>query len=569
MKKAFCLFFVLCLLMVTGCVDRIFAPQEVPPATQTAIPAPPANTPTPDSPEVASYGTRQNPLGLDETVVASAAYDSNGFTLEVTLKDTLRGQEANQVFQQAIEPYVNLDQFDLETKEILIAKLHVKVISSKNDNPVHLDWDDVTHFSLVSGSGVAYTPFLHRQFVAQNLFSALYQGGEQTANMFYLVDKGDRNPVLNILGNGWFKTTEPSTGLIVNDTWKAEVIDPYVQPEKIHVPEGNFGGTSDNPLPIGEMGLFVNNNFVSAAAELRLNQVLRGKEAKAFLLKRDQYIEDLAPEYEYLCLNFTINLLKSGYDDKEYLSPSVFKLVSASGKAYDNAEAPTSAFDKICTLYTGGTQTGWAFFVVEKSDEDLRVAYMPYGDKGLWFTLNKNAVFKEGTDKYVSTFEAKPPIRDLKSTKGSKTNPYRVGDKVHVDVSNQDKSRRLAGEFCIQTVYTGRAAKAKLLYDTEIPVGSKLVVFELSAKVESLAGKDYFSNYDFTYALTGGMAEYPIYFLSPSSFAEGLGDVYPGTGTKGLLGLLVRGDDEFPLIGLNVGYDSETVWFELFDSMTA
>lgn len=141
--KKLCIMLAVLLMVLTGCQPKTVANT----ATNTNV-----------------TGSRKEPLTVGQTatydgMAENDSYDT--FKLEVTLLDTLRGEEALGIFLKDLD--YNSPSDIPEEQELLIAKMTVRVLESKDDKVLPFSYDDINMFQLISEGGTAYDIFYTRQ----------------------------------------------------------------------------------------------------------------------------------------------------------------------------------------------------------------------------------------------------------------------------------------------------------------------------------------------------------------------------------------------------------------------
>ena len=504
-----------------------------------------------------------------------------GFDMELELYDTLRGEEANRIF--LAEDIWGLGHEVPEGQEMLIVKLRIRVLESKDGTVVPLSWDDVTMFKLVSENGATYDTFLTRRYVQNNLFSDLYPDGEQVAHLFFLVDVEDENPRLvfepMIKGGVWFQT-DPSQQSrkepIDVAAWLEQIGEhpdyaagqPQAEEDlNFKKPSNNLGGTLTKPLPVGEMGFAYGTDFLKQtwAVEMELLAVERGAAVLADLESRDAALfPELKEGEEFVRAKFRINALAA--PDVLRLAYTMPEILHANGQAVANNWGAITTDDTLDNLYPGGTQEGWVYFVVDQG-ANVRFSLQFYDDlPRVWFTTDPDATL-QGATRYESQFTSPSEADPSSAEEGSYRNPWGMGvekklgndaDALHVEV--QDVMR---GEEARSLINSNGMYAVK----STLAAGNEVMLVKLRVKVDSTTNE---TGID----LDGGSfilldSNYRLLdtnYIYASYITEGLKTVYPGDYATGYIGFTVPADSPRFVLGYNANsYDisQPSMWFTL------
>lgn len=107
---------------------------------------------------------------------------------EIELKEVTIGADAWSIIKKA-------NMFNSEPgegKEYILAKFRVKVLETEGDKPFEINH---AMFNVVSGQGVEYTDMVVVSGLDPDLSTDLYKDAEHTGWTYFLVDKGDNNPL--------------------------------------------------------------------------------------------------------------------------------------------------------------------------------------------------------------------------------------------------------------------------------------------------------------------------------------------------------------------------------------
>ena len=505
-----------------------------------------------------SYGTEKQPAGVQQMVVydgMEASKEANRFKAEITLEDVVRGEEAEDVFAAAGGYASYHEELELEEdQELLIARFTVTITETVKDEPVNLGEKDVNMFKLISQDGDPYDYFLQRTYVDDNLFEDAFKGSTQTGCIFYLVDKADEKPnivFLPIVNDGvWFKTalTASDKKLVAKPILAADWLDMEKRSN------GSYGGTINNPLPIGEYGYMYcrSSYFGEYEIELRVDEILRGSEAEKKLAQLDSYgMVNGRPgnDQEYLLVKITVNVPSADMLMDSFLDFYVGDcrvINSNSGQEYDFENSIDFYENSVNAVLPGGTGEGWFGFVIDKNDLSPMMYYQSLDDKMLYYKLDKAYALPDDMETYVSVIPDQNPIRDPSCSKGDWKNPYGMGDTVKLDyktTSEFAESSPFTGSMQVIEAYRGKAAEyfADGGYDRYYqdkymePVVLKLRVEVDSVKSEapSFHGR----NYNITTGrggIIGTVGKVETFYVK-----DQLEAVYPGGTAEGYVGFLV------------------------------
>ena len=360
-------------------------------------------------------GKRANPLLPGETITFDGMEiksDHARYVVDVTYLDAIRGEEALDIYLLGSS---SASANDIpKDKDLVIAKLTLHVRETANDAPVMLGSDGTQFFKAVSGGGVTYAPFLERDDMRENLFRDLYEGAEQTAHRFFMVDKSDPDPLMvihpEIDGGLWFRLTveeyQRADPRIDRADWGGQAALLNDQCADAFSVSGDFAGTLADPLPMGYWGQWRVDFFSTGninILEMMLEDVERGEKAAERLLSTSTSTSassvSLTESQELMAVRLAVHVLHNQDDSGVMFFESNFELIAPDRQPanatmlppyYSTASLPAS--------FPGASFSGWLFFIVEK--EDAHFLLSPSGHSGgrLWMSTDPAAEFPAGKD---------------------------------------------------------------------------------------------------------------------------------------------------------------------------
>lgn len=147
-----------------------------------------------------SVNSRLNPARLNQKIVVTKESWDELYTLEITMTEVIRGQEAWDIIEAE-------NMFNSPPKagfEYMLTKFKVKVLASKDDKPLNLY---TSAFEAVSNTGTEYTES-GSAVVPSKLSGDVYQGSELEGYTYSLVAPGDSPSIrygLSYEDYAWFK----------------------------------------------------------------------------------------------------------------------------------------------------------------------------------------------------------------------------------------------------------------------------------------------------------------------------------------------------------------------------
>ena len=528
-------------------------------------------------------GKRANPLLPGETITLNGMEiksDHARYVVDITYLDAIRGEEALDIYLLGSS---NASANDIpKDKDLVIAKLTLHVRETVNDAPVMLESDGTQFFKAVSGGGVTYSPFLERDDMRENLFHDLYEGAEQTAHRFFMVDKSDSDPLMvihpEIDGGLWFRLTveeyQRTDPRIDRADWGGQAALPDDQSADAFNVSGDFAGTLADPLPMGYWGQWRIDFFSTGninILEMMLEDVERGEKAAERLLSTSTSTSarsvSLTERQELMAVRLAVHVLHNQDDVGVMLFESNFELIAPDRRPVDATVLPPYySTASLPTGFPGASFSGWLFFIVEKDDVHFLLSPSGYSGGRLWMSTDPAAEFPAGKDMYVPQHDRSIGERDPNMPAGSMQNPIPAG--AASDVRIDGYMDTVEAEIEILEVIRGGGVLGSISSRlqpsvwADIPEGHELVSVVLRIRVDSTAEDQpapFFSslhlvgeNHVGYERVLDGYMEKPI------------GDVYPGAEVVGRAVFIV--DQSVSGLLLRV---SETVfspgatWFEL------
>jgi hypothetical protein len=133
-----------------------------------------------------SENSRLSPANIGEklTLQTNNSYSEN-YSLEMTLTEIVRGNEAESIVQ-------NANQFNDGSgsdKEYILAKFKIKMLATENDAAIDIN---NSLFDAVSQNGVVYDDFISVAGLSPSLATEYYQGSEYEGYVYFLVNNNDQ-----------------------------------------------------------------------------------------------------------------------------------------------------------------------------------------------------------------------------------------------------------------------------------------------------------------------------------------------------------------------------------------
>ena len=313
-------------------------------------------------------GSKNNPAEINQT----ASYNSidlspyMAFNINITVTEIDRGQRAMDMVTLASR----YNEPPPKGKEYLLANVKIEAIESKDDSVIEIG---PSTFKLFSKKGLEYTerPYLSG-FDGQGL-SRMFPGAVQEGQVAFFVDTGDESPLIVFAAE-----SEIPVWILAAGGNTEPIIDP------------NAPGTKNNPVALKKSLEFDTNLYGDKCTlEMTVLDVKRGSLSKKEQSEMGIDVKDLKAGMEFLVVKVKVKALEGKSSKVIEISDYDFELVSESGVKYDRVFAYGSA-PKLKDMYSGGTQEGFIFFQVKKSDNDPRVVFKgDYDGDGVWFSLKK------------------------------------------------------------------------------------------------------------------------------------------------------------------------------------
>lgn len=530
-------------------------------------------------------GTQKMPAGVNQTVVydgMEASKEKNRFKANITLKDVVRGEDAENIFAAAGGYASYHEPLELsEDQELLIARFTFTITDAPEDLQVDLGERDVNMFKLISQEGETYDYFLQRRYIDGNLFVNSSVGNTQTGCLFYVVDKEDKEPHIvfmpSINDGLWFRTA-------LTGSDKKLVDEPVLVSDWLnagHKGSAVSGGTYNTPLPVGEYGYMYcrSTRFGEYEIELKVDEILRGAEAEKQLIRVDGYgsnQRNLHDNQEYLLVKITVNVPSAHMTDNTYLDFYVGDcrvINSNTGQEYDFENSMDFTDNSVNAVMPGGSSEGWFGYVIDKNDPSPIMYYQSLDDKMLYYKLDKAYDLPDDMESYVSVIPEQNPVRDASCSKGDWRNPYRMEDTVKLDYnpsSGYSQDVPFTGSIQVLNAYRGETAVCYLEDNYYSDYFQKTymepVVLKLKVTVDSVERGDApsFNGWNFT-VLSGrggvmGTAGISEAFL----LKDGLEQVYPGGKAEGYAAFLVpKGLDHMEIIYGDIYEGADGSWIDL------
>ncbi len=176
---------------------------------------------------------------------------------------------------------------------------------------------------------------------------------------------------------GWDQTTNTAS---INDKGVNSVVN-----------NGNYSRT--NPAPVGvKQSISISSILEEYTAEVKITDVIKGKEALDMLLEANQYNDVPDDDQEYILAKIYVKLLESKDDKQISFGPHSFGLYSGDSAKYDEFYSVVEPSPQLSTaLYAGAEHEGYVAFKVKKDDKDPKICFgAKYdGTGGIWFSLSK------------------------------------------------------------------------------------------------------------------------------------------------------------------------------------
>lgn len=570
-------------------------------------------------------GSRSNPYMAGETVTYQGA-NKNGesYSIELTLTDTERGFPVNEMFHRAS----GLDVEDVELvnsqKELLVIRMEVAAVSSKNDRMIAFSEENGPGFQLVSSDGIVYEDELYTYFdnilkINAGYYSfmysdydssdlegtmlknpvdrrpdSMYPGASQTLYLFYLIDINDRRPVLNLHSYGqddiWFRASlyerERGDERISADEWNnAQEWEDYpwwsgfgIDPDEEYGDEysdlyserdygydydfeadidedGNYGGSAETPLPIGEMGLYVERSYDDAwAMEMEVESCVRGQAALDLLTSSapDHGGFYLGQGKELLAAQININYLESMAGDSYYFTSSDFLLYDSSEKETEYSCMNGMLEAGTVELYSPGTASLTVYFEIDADEQSPMLVFGGSYDEYLCFDLTANKKLSGNLDSYESVYKPAETNRDSTKPAGSRQNP--ISFQEEYDFSEGEDWYHSNGTMKVLESYRGSEAEAYIADKSNAPLGTDEEYFVV--RVENT--EKHKSDYDYT-----------DFYIMNSNGVAGSANRIPETAMEDddskdivYVGFKIKTTEQDLLLGY--GYYEE-IWFEVQD----
>ncbi|GLC82321.1 hypothetical protein [Lacrimispora brassicae] len=527
-------------------------------------------------------GNRKAPYTIEEIGV----YDgmeiddkTKHYRAEITMKDVCRGDKAKEIYELGKTPYADsYEELVGDNKEMIVARFNFHVLETEGDQPVALSWDDITMFKLVSESGQTYTYFSTRQYIDMEdlLFTDLYEGGNQTGHLFYLVDKTDENPLIvfesKVNGGIWFKTVIPDKELgedrIIAEDW----IDPKKEKErtyyremdkniKIQEEEENkakllrekYAGSLNSPLPVSEWGV-VSDRYEKCLLEFQVMDFMRGKYAKEYVAKQNLYDwkegKELPEGKEFLAVHMKANIIDLSEEKNKngvfVISRYNFSLIhSQTGKEYSSQDCIRLNYENPKLMLDHGSQNFWLVYLIDTSDAAPKLVYNNSSDK-LFFLISEDSKLEDGKESYQSVYRQDEFAYDESQEIGSLYHPVAMGERKQISYKSKYDSLYdlpFSASLCILNGWRGKVAEEYYTLSSsssDVPENMELIVLEVEVEVIETEGNnpiDFSSGSFYLFDGYGSRVDESAFY--GFSMKEGLEGVYVGGKTKGYIGFLV------------------------------
>ena len=155
-------------------------------------------------------------------------------------------------------------------------------------------------------------------------------------------------------------------------------------------PQNEIPFSRKNPAPIGALQtISVKSLIGNHNASVSINSIERGTTAWA-KIKQANMFNDEAPEgYEYILANITITANSVDNDGAVSVSEYDFTSYSSNDEEYQRYAIVNPEPSLSGKIFTGGSQSGFATFVVKVDDPAPKVVYGDSydGSGGIWFKL--------------------------------------------------------------------------------------------------------------------------------------------------------------------------------------
>lgn len=154
-------------------------------------------------------------------------------------------------------------------------------------------------------------------------------------------------------------------------------------------------GKRSNPVSLGEVATSDirffddNGNEFDGNISLALSNVIRGEEAKTYLMDANEYNEDAPEGMEWIIIDIDFSLNSASTEDAPYYVATDFVVVASDGSQISQDVYPTVAEGEdfgFIDLYSGGSESGkYAFYA--PIDDDILLEYDDLNNPGIFFSL--------------------------------------------------------------------------------------------------------------------------------------------------------------------------------------
>jgi hypothetical protein len=148
------------------------------------------------------------------------------------------------------------------------------------------------------------------------------------------------------------------------------------------------GMSRANPAKIGDAFTFQMDSWDdNARLEIELRQVVSGDAAWVMVQQANMFNRSPSSTQQYVLAKFRVKVI-SVKDDKPFsMSNTRFEAVSSAGVVYGDLLSVAGLKPSInVDLYSGAQAEGWAYFLVDKTDNPLAL-FMRRVNGGIWFDL--------------------------------------------------------------------------------------------------------------------------------------------------------------------------------------
>ena len=344
---------------------------------------------------------------------------------------------------------------------------------------------------------------------------------------------------------------EPTNEPVKTPTPIPPTSTPLPTPEPTEAP---FGGRL-NPVPVGQpISLILDGdmNF-----NLTVLEVLRGDSAWSKIIAANMF-NDEAPEYmEYVLVYLSLEYTSCPSDKVLELNSYDFNVVS-NYQVLDNPSVvdPEPVFD--ISLFSGGAAEGYIAVLVWETDRNplLEVDRNSWtDDEGFFFELTPNFDASEDFSYIPNIFTS------AVTGMGTRTNPVPIGSFLPLIIDDKQDFT-----VSISEVIRGNDAWVMIedanMFNDEAPenmeyVLAYIVVEYLSGPLDEVLS---ISEYDIDVVSNSQILDNP-YVVSPEPEFDII--LYPGGIAGGWAPVLVYIDDSSPVLGLSLGYSSDSFYFAL------